>query len=174
MVATIEHHQCCIKLTPSRINKWLYEITKSDTLVSNRALTDIVTKQTDTVTICSINVTQIVTIIRSVLNDSFGSTFQLRSIEEMLQEIVPPCQVEWWLEQVSQTIGCIYGCHSNVYLKDSEIMIWGLEISWASWRWSLFIVWYSPNNSEILFCRLYSSCFIFARSFLYSRDKAFK
>lgn len=41
-------------------------------------------EQTNTITISGIDVTQIITIIRSVLNDPFRITFQLCSIKEML------------------------------------------------------------------------------------------
>lgn len=73
MVATIKHHQRCIKLSPSGINEWLYEIAKPDTLVGDRAFGYVILEQTYAVTISSVYISQIVALVRGILNDSFGS-----------------------------------------------------------------------------------------------------
>ena len=73
MVTAVKYHQCCIKLSPSGIDECLYKITKPYTLVGDRAFGYVILEQTYAVTISCIYISQIVALVRGILNDSFGS-----------------------------------------------------------------------------------------------------
>ena len=56
--------------------------------------TDVTRLGAQVITISGVYISQIVTLIRSILNDSFWLLFQFACIEEMLQETIPLCQVK--------------------------------------------------------------------------------
>ena len=91
MLAIIENHQSCIKLSPSGMDERFDEMAKPHTLVHHRTFTHLIVKQTNAIAVGGVYFTQIEPFLRLASFDDFCLFSQSSSTEKMLQVFTPFC-----------------------------------------------------------------------------------